>query len=79
MTASGVSISYASLHQTLIINCHRLMTHYEANPCQGTRGQHLTTAGNFKEGSFGGNRRIILSFAMDAAVRVGGRKGVNHG
>lgn len=27
MTASSVSISCASLHQTLIINCHRLMTH----------------------------------------------------
>lgn len=79
MTASSVSISYASLHRTLIIDCHRLMTHYEANPCQGTKGQHLTTAGNFREGaSFGGNRRIILGFPMDAAERVGCRKGVNQ-
>lgn len=80
MTASSVSISYASLHQTLIISYHRLMTHYEANPCQGTGGQHLTTAGNFREGaSSGGSRKITLGFAMDAALRVGCRKGVNPG
>lgn len=80
MTASSVLISYASLHQTLIISCHRLMTHYKANPCRGTRGQHLTTAGNFREGaSFGANRRIILGFATDAAMRVGCRQGVNPG
>lgn len=70
MTLSSISMSYGSLHHTLIINSHALTIHSKAKPCQGTGDQPLTAAGNFREGtSFGGNRRIILFLWMLHQVR----------
>lgn len=76
MTVSSVSMSYSSLHQTLIISSCTLMTHFEAKHCQGAADQHLTTAGNFREGaSFGGNRKIILAFFYGFCSERGEQKG----